>query len=310
MKTKYIVTYLTGGLGNQMFQYSLARKLMEEIPDSRIVLDQESYKTYHLRNSEIQNFRLCNNVIFSKDGLKGFPRARFKFFVFCHRVIFKLLKKPENGMKHFPDSIFQFFAKRGYLLDLDSDFHQIPYEKIKKHRFIFIYGYFQSPLYFSDIRSLLIEDFSLKSPMTTQGILMKQKLASFDSVCFSFRCGDYKKLGYFLSDIDQHYFSFLHDELCGGEEFDSYALFTDDPTNAFSFFSFSKNYLPGYRLPIAEQLLVMSECTIFYLSNSTYSWWGAFLSTKTGKKIYGPEFWFPKTRLRDLGLYYSDITIK
>ena len=41
-----------------------------------------------------------------------------------------------------------------------------------------------------------------------------------------------------------------------------------------------------------EELLFMSLSTHFIIANSTFSWWGAFLSTSTIKTIIYPKQWF------------------
>ena len=42
-------------------------------------------------------------------------------------------------------------------------------------------------------------------------------------------------------------------------------------------------------------LCLMSMCNDFIIANSSYSWWGAWLSTNKDKKVIAPVQWFGKT---------------
>jgi hypothetical protein len=46
----------------------------------------------------------------------------------------------------------------------------------------------------------------------------------------------------------------------------------------------------------------MSNCDHFIISNSTFSWWAAWLSKADNKKIIAPSFWFKGEATKDLGI--------
>ena len=49
-------------------------------------------------------------------------------------------------------------------------------------------------------------------------------------------------------------------------------------------------YLEGYNS--YEQLWILSMCQNFVLSNSSFSWWAAYLSRHPNKIVVAPETWF------------------
>jgi hypothetical protein len=50
--------------------------------------------------------------------------------------------------------------------------------------------------------------------------------------------------------------------------------------------------IPGVQEYYYEEMMLMSLGQNFVIANSTFSWWGAWLSQHPNKKIVGPKKWF------------------
>ena len=70
-------------------------------------------------------------------------------------------------------------------------------------------------------------------------------------------------------------------------------VFSDDPE-----WCQSQTLFSGDRFLISENidnridLCLMTLCNDFIIANSTYSWWGAWLSSNKNKKVIAPVRWF------------------
>ena len=73
-------------------------------------------------------------------------------------------------------------------------------------------------------------------------------------------------------------------------------VFSDDPSwcNEQELFS-DDRFLISENTDNRVDLCLMTLCSDFIIANSTYSWWGAWLSNNPNKKVIAPVEWFGKT---------------
>lgn len=274
---------LQGGLGNQLFIY-FAAKFFEENYQKNIVF------VSHLPNR-------LNEI-----GIK----STYPNYVFP-KVVLSVLSKV--------------FLKLSKVKVLSGYFHfcvNVGYENLdyKINNLKFLSGYFQSITYIenSNFSKNDLNDIKVFfSKQFTQGLNHIAK----DSIAVHIRRGDY------LLEVNQ-YFGLLSDEyyseaiasILSLRKFDTIYLFSDSPISptikSKLKITFSNlDVVDAHELNITDisTLANLSHFEGHVISNSTFSWWGAYLANEN-KIVVAPNVWF-KHHLEPKRIYpKSWITVK
>ena len=103
----------------------------------------------------------------------------------------------------------------------------------------------------------------------------------------------------YIANSDNHFNLPLYYYKAALEHFDSnrnVIVFSDDPA-----WCQEQDLFSDDRFMISENtdnrvdLCLMSLCNDFIIANSSFSWWGAWLSQNKNKKVIAPVQWFGKT---------------
>ena len=152
-------------------------------------------------------------------------------------------------------------------------------------------GYFQTEKYFKHIEHQIRAEFTFVDDILEP---CKEMISSIDKpIALHIRRGDY------VINSENHFNLPI-------EYYDAALKHFDDDRNVIVFSDDSKwchdqSLFEDDRFIISENddnrvdLCLMSLCSDFIIANSTYSWWGAWLSSNKNKKVIAPTQWFGKT---------------
>lgn len=284
-----IYVNITGGLGNQMFQYALARKYQMQT-GQKIILNIHELKNFKLsRSYQLDGFMISNNTEVSD--------KRLPWFVHRRNYLNKVLRK--LSPKGYLYIVNRFFNALVWYLETNVDLPEI-----KNDKDIYIGGYWQSSYYFRDVNDIILNEFVAKKEIKKENLSLYEKITNSESICVTIRRGDYvsdpkyKKI-YFVCDND--YFiegvNRIKAEIPEAKVF----VFSDDVDWVKENIDFNceTSYESG-KDDVWEKLRLMSACKHFVISNSTFSWWAQHLSTNPDKIIYAPSKWYPDGRPCDI----------
>jgi len=290
-----ITVDLMGGMGNLMFQYAFARTLSEElgmpIKFNAQFMNLVSLGAYHHCNTNNALLHLKgNDSVCWENPILGYIKA------FWDILYFLLLRHKGQGRLLHGQESFTKLSKKG-LLSTDDGISYYHYAAVDGSTDRKLFGYFQSPKYFSRIADILHEEFRVTTPPSPENEKKIAELSSCNSVCVHIRRGDY---------ISNHKNSLL--VVCNNTYYNAGMRYIASQTENPIFYIFSndskdinwlqKHYQFDYPVkyitlnnPDYEELRLMYSCKHFVISNSTFSWWGSFLSPNPKKIIVAPTPW-------------------
>ena len=258
-----------GGLGNQMFQYALGRKI-SLTQNKKLYLDLTFYNDQSAvdtpRHYELECFKLKVDLI-KNPILDKKPR-------------FSIISKVPYFPNRYNEKQFPF--TEDVLNQADGTLYQ---------------GYWQTEKYFADIRDQLLKDFTLKDALSAddQNILDTIKLQT--SVSLHVRRGDY------VSNTNANSFHGLK----GVEYYTKAIQIISSKVNDYKLFVFSDDiewckqnlskiygnihFVDGDRDGSIDMNL-MKHCSHNIIANSSFSWWAAWLNTNPDKIVVAPHNWF------------------
>lgn len=287
-----------GGLGNQLFQFATALSLQNE-GNRRVAIDLVGNERMNLSEMpEIFDFQIedLSEIEFRLNGRLVILRRlinlqlRLSNKVFQNRFLNVFLESFQGMFSQITSAIagLKVLSPRGLGWDLKL--------KIPRNDFT-ILGNFHSYLFISEkVRAELRN--RLKSRNFSEAINTFEKLAIDEKpVAIHIRLGDYLSISE-LNVINPDYFARAIQLIETECPRSNYWIFTNDEFLARQYIptTISKRirFIPQ-SLNSAQTIEVMWLCSSYIISNSTFSWWGAFLSRTTNPVVIAPSKWFKTT---------------
>ena len=156
---------------------------------------------------------------------------------------------------------------------------------IKDNRDLF--GYFQTEKYFKQYKDDILKEFTFNDSIKEKCKNLKQSLNN-EIISIHMRFGDYER----FSDVyprptPEYYTTAL--ELLPKDA--TILLFSDDLNKASLFFKqVGKDFKMFENLNKYEDMCLMTLCDYHIMANSSFSWWGAWLSNSN--KVIAPKNWY------------------
>ena len=273
MKT-LIIPRILGGLGNQLFSYSAARRLALK-NDAELVLDDVSgfaYDSVYQRHYQLDHFNILCRKATAAERLEPFSRLR------------RVLKREWNQRRP--------FAQRSYLMqdDIDYDPRLIDF---KPQGTVYLQGYWQSEGYFKDVETQIRNDLCIKPPEDELNLKISRLMRRCNAVAVHVRYFDQTE-AHSVNNISNDYYAraiAVIEHIVPDAHF---FIFSDQPNTARL-----RIPLPNERITVVSHnkgdenayadLWLMTKCQHFVIANSTFSWWGAWLAANPEKVIIAPK---------------------
>lgn len=277
-----VIVRLTGGLGNQMFQYAAARRLAY-VNAAPLKLDLswfanippgDTHRQYELHVfSSMQDIASPGEVM----SLRGIEIGRWP------KMVKRLVKTT---------GLFQ-----NQTCIREKHYHFDP-EILRLRGDVYLDGYWQCEKYFEDVAETIRKDFTLRTAPDPINSEIGEVIQNSEAVSIHIRRGDYVSnaaICQYHGSSSLDYYRAAIAELKARVPNPRFFVFSDEPAwvkeNLRS--DVPMSYLDHNGADRAyEDLRLMSLCRHHIIANSSFSWWAAWLGDHPEKIVIAPQKWF------------------
>ncbi|XZE22449.1 alpha-1,2-fucosyltransferase [Pirellulaceae bacterium SH449] len=275
-KDRTVTVRLSGGLGNQLFQYAAARSVAIRC-DAELCLDVSFYHRGRHRSYELNQFPIQATV-------SSKPKGKLIGLLFKIARIGQRQKLHKEKCYHYCSSVEQIVAP------------------------IILDGYFQTPRYFAAHEETIRAELMPPNVHGAQNQNLAESISSGNSTILHIRRGDYvtnPKAKRMFTECPMDYYRRASERVPSDSHF---FVFSDDIPWAKKHLSLDRPItFVGDETPRTgiEDLKLMSLGHHHIIANSTFSWWGAWLAGPKKGLTIAPSRWFVDESIIDTDLFPS-----
>jgi hypothetical protein len=181
-------------------------------------------------------------------------------------------------------------SSRPIVMEQDYSFNKDLFNKCPD--WISLYGFFQTEKYFKNIKELIRKDFTFKSEILNPCKDMIKSFGDGTIISLHIRRTDYLTNSQNHNNLSLDYYEEALSEFPSNS---TVIIFSDDPEwcKEQEIFS-SDRFLVSENNSGYIDMCLMSLCSDYIIANSSFSWWGAWLSKNQDKKVIAPnpKNWF------------------
>ena len=274
-----VVVKLSGGLGNQMFQYAFGFILQQ-----RFKIKVKYDFSFFLNKKSIHNNIMIDRVF--KIGIEVANKKELNSLIGINR--FRILRKIKKILN---------LNNSQYIYEDDQKDPIILNDKLNNCYFD---GYWQNWEYLKDYKKEINKMFVFAPIISKNFNEIEKLILNKKSAIIHFRRGDYtdKKNKEIFCQLGKEYYQKAIQLMREKNKEIIFYIFSDNIELAKDFFAFEKNAVfininkgkYSYR-----DMYLMSLSKNIIISNSTFSWWAAWLG-KNKNTIVAPKLWFKQKK--------------
>ena len=246
-----VIVFVMGGLGNQLFHYAAGRQLAYKL-NTELKLDIRYYEKRPIY--ALNHFNVHENLATLEEieYVQNHGCIKRTPSAYCNLFLLDPKDCPDN---------------------------------------VYLKGGWEDERNFADIANIIREEYTLKNPLSSNAEAWKQKILSAEcAVSINVRRGDFLRYGMSIFAVTHlDYFYECINRL--KQEYKNLTLFvfSNDINWCKEHFLFDvpAEFVSGGIKDI-EELYLISLCKHNISSNSTFSWWGAWLNNNPNKKVFYP----------------------
>ena len=290
-----VIVHISGGLGNQMFQYAMGRQLAL-LRHADLKLDLSEYRSGNDRRAA---------------GLEAFTRKVGLHSLRISAAEASPAEKARLADPHTRGTVFSRFALRSIRRILPGFLFPASHLREKHYRFdagvtngggdVYVDGFWQSYRYFQGISDIIREEFRPADAGIedyARKYVEKLKEPGGSVVGLHVRRGDLAHAHEILkktsivhgSPVSTDYISAA---MAHFDESARFLVFSDSAADI----DWCRKNVRSDRLYFSENhtdlvdMNIMSRCDHNIIANSTFSWWAAWLNQTPGRRVIAPGIW-------------------